>query len=75
MQFIFKSLYLKHYNIPVSIICTKLDKVSKNSHIKQMNLISKTLEVDKEELILFSSVTKTGKQETYSRIIDKLELK
>ena len=67
--------YLKHYNIPVSIICTKLDKVSKNSHAKQINLISKTLEVEKEELILFSSVTKTGKQETYSKIIDNLELK
>lgn len=67
--------YLKHYNIPVSIICTKLDKVSKNSHAKQLNLISKTLEVEKEELILFSSVTKTGKQETYSKIIDNLELK
>ena len=67
--------YLKHYNIPVSIICTKLDKVKKNAHEKQKNLISKTLEISKEELILFSSVTKTGKQETYSKIIDKLELK
>lgn len=67
--------YLKHYNIPVSIICTKLDKVKKNAHEKQLNLISKTLETPKEELILFSSVTKTGKQETYSKIIDKLELK
>lgn len=67
--------YLKHYDIPVSIICTKLDKVKKNAHEKQMNLISKTLEISKEELILFSSVTKTGKQETYSKIIDKLELK
>ena len=67
--------YLKHYNIPVSIICTKLDKVKKNAHEKQLNLISKTLEIPKEELILFSSVTKTGKQETYSKIIDKLELK
>jgi len=67
--------YLKHYNIPVSIICTKLDKVKKNAHDKQLNLISKTLEVPKEELILFSSVTKTGKQDAYSKIIDKLELK
>lgn len=66
--------YLKHYNIPVTIICTKVDKVSKNSHEKSLNLISKTLEVPKEELILFSSVTKTGKQEVYSRLIDKLEL-
>ena len=67
--------YLKHYNIPVSIICTKLDKVKKNTHEKQLNLISKTLEIPKEELILFSSVTKTGKQDTYSKIIDSLELK
>ena len=67
--------YLKHYNIPVTVICTKLDKVSKNAHAKQINLISKTLEIEKEELILFSSVTKTGKQETYAKIIEKLELK
>ena len=67
--------YLKHYDIPVTVICTKLDKVSKNSHAKNINLISKTLEIDKEELILFSSVTKTGKQEVYSKLIDKLELK
>ena len=67
--------YLKHYNIPVSVICTKLDKVTKNSHAKQMNLISKTLDIPQEELILFSSVTKKGKQETYSKIIDNLELK
>ena len=67
--------YLKHYNIPVSIVCTKLDKVSKNSHAKCINQITKTLEVPKEELILFSSVTKTGKQEVYSKLIENLELK
>lgn len=67
--------YLKHYNIPVSIVCTKVDKVSKNSQIKSINLISKTLEIPKEELILFSSVTKTGKQEVYSKLIEKLEIK
>ena len=67
--------YLKHYNIPVTVICTKVDKVSKNSHEKLLNQISKTLEVSKEELILFSSVTKAGKQETYSKLIDNLELK
>ena len=67
--------YLKHYDIPVSIICTKLDKVKKNAHEKQLNLISKTLEVPKEELILFSSVTKTGKQDTYTKIIEQLDLK
>ena len=67
--------YLKHYNIPVSIVCTKVDKVTKNSHIKCINQITKTLEVNKEDLILFSSVTKTGKQEVYSKLIENLELK
>ena len=66
--------YLKYYNIPVTIICTKVDKVSKNSHEKLLNQISKTLEIKKEELILFSSVTKIGKQEVYNKLIDNLEL-
>ena len=30
---------------------------------------------NKEDLILFSSVTKTGKQEVYSKLIENLELK
>ena len=64
--------YLKHYNIPVSIICTKVDKVTKNAVAKQINLIAKTLEVEKEELILFSSITKAGKQESYSKILENI---
>jgi len=66
--------YLKHYNIPVTVICTKVDKVSKNSHEKSINLISKTLDIPKEELILFSSVTKKGKQEVYNRLIETLDI-
>lgn len=67
--------YLKHYNIPVSIICTKVDKVSKNSHEKSINVITKTLNINREDLILFSSVTKLGKQEVYNKLIDNLETK
>ena len=67
--------YLKHYNIPVTIICTKVDKISKNTHEKQINLITKTLGVIREDLILFSSVTKMGKQEVYNRLIETLEIK
>ena len=66
--------YLKHYNIPVSIVCTKLDKVKKSMHQKQLNLISKTLEIQKEELILFSSVTKTGKTDVYKKLLETIEL-
>ena len=66
--------YLKHYNIPVTIVCTKVDKISKNNHEKQINQITKTLNITKEELILFSNITKMGKQEVYNKLIETLEI-
>lgn len=67
--------YLKYYNVPVTIICTKVDKVSKNTHQKSINLITKTLNVSEENLILFSSVTKMGRQEVYNKLVETLEIK
>lgn len=67
--------YLKYYNVPVTIICTKVDKVSKNAHQKSINLITKTLNVSEEDLILFSSVTKMGRQEVYNKLVETLEIK
>lgn len=67
--------YLKYYNVPVTIICTKVDKVSKNAHQKSINLITKTLNVPAEDLILFSSVTKMGRQEVYNKLVETLEIK
>ena len=67
--------YLKHYEIPVTIVCTKVDKVSKNNHEKQLGIITKTLNVSKDNLVLFSSVTKMGRTEIYNKLIDNLELK
>jgi len=67
--------YLKYYNVPVTIICTKVDKVSKNTHQKSINLITKTLNVPEEDLILFSSVTKMGRQEVYNKLVETLEIK
>lgn len=66
--------YLKHYNIPVTLVCTKVDKVSKNSHQKQINQITKTLNITKEDLVLFSSITKMGRQEIYNKLIDILQV-
>lgn len=66
--------YLKHYNIPVTVVCTKVDKVSKNSHDKNTNIIMKTLNATKEEIVLFSSITKLGRQEIYNRLINILDI-
>lgn len=61
--------YLKYYNLPVTIICTKVDKVSKNNHSKNKNIIQKELNLkDDKNIILFSSVTKIGKTEVYEEI-------
>ena len=65
--------YLKYYNIPVTIICTKVDKVSKNSHEKNKKTIIKELGLENEkEIILFSSITKNGKNEVYDEIMKYL---
>lgn len=61
--------YLKYYNVPVTIICTKVDKVSKNNHAKNKNITQKELNLpDDKNIILFSSVTKIGKNEVYEEI-------
>ena len=61
--------YLKYYNVPVTIICTKVDKVSKNNHAKNKNIIQKELNLpDDKNIILFSTVTKIGKNEVYEEI-------
>ena len=61
--------YLKYYNIPITVVCTKVDKVSKNNHQKNKNVIIKELNLNNEnDIILFSSITKTGKNEVYDEI-------
>lgn len=66
--------YLKYYNIPVTIICTKVDKVSKNSIEKNKNIITKELNIkDNDNLILFSGVTKLGKESVYEEIVKYLK--
>ncbi|MGN1342479.1 MAG: ribosome biogenesis GTP-binding protein YihA/YsxC [Bacilli bacterium] len=61
--------YLKYYEIPVTIVCTKVDKVSKNNHTKNKNIIMKELNLkNNDNIILFSSITKNGKNEIYNEI-------
>lgn len=61
--------YLKHYNIPVSVICTKLDKISKNAVMKNKAIVMNTLGME-DEPILFSAITKKGKQEVSNKILE-----
>ncbi len=61
--------FLKHYKIPVTIVTTKTDKVGITSHQKQRNLILNNLDlVVGDDFVMFSNVTKLGKNEIYEKI-------
>ena len=57
--------YLKYYNLNITIVATKYDKVTKNNRIKQDKLIKDTLKLSDEEVFVpFSTVTKKGREDT-----------
>ena len=61
--------FLKYYNIPVTIVATKVDKVGSSKLEKNKKLILDTLDlVVGDDLILFSSITKLGKEEVLKKI-------
>jgi len=63
--------YLKFFNLKVTVIATKIDKVSFGQREKVIAAVTKELELkENDNVILFSSVTKDGKKETHE-IIEK----
>ena len=58
--------FLKFYNLKITIIATKYDKISKNNRIKQDKLIREALHLgENETFIPFSTITKKGREEVY----------
>ena len=56
--------YLKYYNLNISIVATKYDKIKKNGRIKQDKLIKSTLKLGDEEMFIpFSTITKKGRED------------
>ena len=64
--------FLKYYNLEITIVATKYDKISKNGRIKQDKLIKDTLKFDSDEFITFSTVTKKGRSEVLSILEAKI---
>ncbi|MBQ3141994.1 MAG: YihA family ribosome biogenesis GTP-binding protein [Bacilli bacterium] len=63
--------FLKYYNLPVTIVCTKYDKIGKSYKVKQDKLINDSLDIALgDEIINYSSVTKYGRERIYE-IIEK----
>ena len=62
--------FLKYYNLPVTLIATKADKVGGSKKQKNLKTILDTMDlVVGDDLVVFSSVTKLGVKE----VLDKIE--
>ena len=62
--------FLKYYNLNITIVTTKYDKVTKNGRIKQDKAIKETLKLtDTDSVVSWSTITKKGRNE----ILDIIE--
>jgi len=63
--------FLKYYNLPVTIVATKSDKVGGSKKQKNLKMIVDTMDlVLGDDLIVFSSVTKLGVKDVLKKIED-----
>lgn len=63
--------FLKYYNLPVTVIATKADKVPGSKKQKNLKVILDTLDlVVGDDLVVFSSTTKLGVKEVLKKIKD-----
>ena len=60
--------WLSSFDIPAILILTKADKLSKAKQTKRQLAIAETLEVDKDNLILFSAKTGRGKNDVWDAV-------
>ena len=65
--------FLKYYNLDITIIATKYDKIGKNGRAKQDKLIMETLQCSFGEIITFSTITKKGRAEVLDVISTNME--
>ena len=66
--------WLNYYTLPIIMILTKADKLSKTNRRKQHLAIAKALFVDAGDLILFSAKSRLGKDAVWRAIEQRLDL-
>ncbi|MDO9536392.1 MAG: ribosome biogenesis GTP-binding protein YihA/YsxC [Bacillota bacterium] len=61
--------WLRHFFFKIIIVASKVDKLTRGNREKQREVIASSLRIEPEDIILFSSKTKEGRDELL-RIID-----
>ena len=65
--------YLKHFDIPTLVICTKEDKIAKGKIQKHINNIKEKLDLDPDDTIIsYSSIQNTKQQQIWDLIANYL---
>ena len=67
--------WLAHYSIAKILVLTKADKLSKTKQDKQRAAVAGLLEVDPNQLFLFSAKSRQGRDAVWDAIISLTELK
>ncbi|HYE11734.1 MAG TPA: YihA family ribosome biogenesis GTP-binding protein, partial [Patescibacteria group bacterium] len=58
--------FIKYYKEPVIVVATKLDKITRSSVNKNLNIIRKKLEMDENGILIpYSSETHAGREELW----------
>ena len=65
--------WLRFYNIPIVVVLTKIDKISRNQRTKQKDLVKKTLKIEDNQLVMFSALTGEGKDKLWKKILSFLQ--
>ncbi|MBR6136891.1 MAG: YihA family ribosome biogenesis GTP-binding protein [Bacilli bacterium] len=66
--------FLKYYDLPVTVIATKADKVGGSKKEKNLKDILRTMDLAMgDDLVVFSSVTKLGVKEVLQKIEDLIQ--
>ena len=61
--------FLKYYDIPVTIILNKCDKVGSSKYDKNIKVVKEHLELNKDDnMVMFSSLNKMGRDEVLNLI-------
>ena len=60
--------WLRNYSIPTVPVINKCDKVSRNERARQAAVISRTLDVPADEFVLFSALSREGKENLWDRL-------
>ena len=66
--------WLAHYSITAIPVLTKTDKLSKNKQTKQHQLIAQSLEMNKDDFLLFSAKTRRGKDALWRAISSLIDI-